>query len=54
MNVINSNKRKQKDVMKLMMSNYEVSLTDENNTNDLVVLFSGPKDSFYEGVRIHH
>ena len=46
------NKRKEKDVMKLLMSNYEVSLKDENNKNDMYVLFHGPKDSPYEGVRI--
>ena len=45
------NKRKEKDVMKLLMSNYEVSLKDENNKNDMYVLFHGPKDSPYEGVR---
>ena len=46
------NKRKEKDVMQLLMSNYEVSLKDENNKNDMYVLFHGPKDSPYEGVRI--
>jgi ubiquitin-protein ligase len=45
------NKRKERDVMKLLMSNYEVSLTDETNKNDLFVLFNGPKDSPYEGVK---
>lgn len=38
--------------MKLMMSNYEVTLTDENNPNDLYIVFGGPKESPYEGVRI--
>ena len=46
------NTRKEKDVMKLLMSNYEVTITDENNPNDLFVLFDGPKDSPYEGVSI--
>ena len=36
------NTRKEKDVMKLVMSNYEVTITDENNPNDLFVLFHGP------------
>lgn len=45
-----TNKRKERDLMKLMMSNYDVHLTDENNTNDLHVIFKGPKDSPYEGV----
>lgn len=45
-----SNTRKDKDLMKLLMSNYEVSIMDENNHNDLYVIFHGPKDSPYEGV----
>ena len=44
------NKRKERDVMKLLMSNYEVSLKDETNKNDMFVLFHGPKGSPYEGV----
>jgi ubiquitin-protein ligase len=48
---ITQNKRKERDVMKLLMSNYEVSLTDETNKNDMYVLFHGPKGSPYEGVR---
>ena len=46
----NQSTRKDRDVMKLMMSNYEVRITDENKNNDLYVLFHGPKDSPYEGV----
>ena len=45
-----NNKRKEKDLMKLMMSNYEVTLTDENNNNDFYVIFYGPKDTPYEEV----
>lgn len=45
-----SNKRKERDLMKLMMSNYEVLLADENNKNDFYVIFKGPKESPYEGV----
>lgn len=47
-----TNARKEKDVMKLLMSNYEVTITDENNHNDLYVIFHGPKESPYEGVRM--
>lgn len=46
-----TNKRKERDLMKLMMSNYDVHLTDENNPNDLYVIFKGPKESPYEGVK---
>jgi hypothetical protein len=53
MNAAAQNKRKERDLMKLMMSNYEVNLADENNPNDLYVIFQGPKDSPYEGVRIY-
>lgn len=52
MNTTNKNKRKERDLMKLMMSNYEVILADENNSNDLFVIFEGPKDSPYENVLI--
>jgi len=41
-------KRREVDVMKLMMSDYTVSLVDDN-VNDLYVIFPGPKDSPYEG-----
>ncbi|EEY63134.1 ubiquitin-conjugating enzyme E2, putative [Phytophthora infestans T30-4] len=39
-----ANKRRETDVMKLMMSDYEVHLTDESKTSDLDVKFHGPKD----------
>ena len=48
-----ANKRKERDLMKLMMSNYEVNLSDENNSNDLMIIFPGPKDSPYEGVSLN-
>ena len=48
--VSTSNKRKEKDLMKLMMTNYEVTLTEENNQSDFYVVFKGPKDSPYEEV----
>ncbi|ETI52725.1 hypothetical protein, variant 3 [Phytophthora nicotianae CJ01A1] len=44
-----ANKRRETDVMKLMMSDYEVHLTDETRTSDLDVKFHGPKDTPYEG-----
>ncbi|TYZ64558.1 hypothetical protein PybrP1_008625 [[Pythium] brassicae (nom. inval.)] len=43
------NRRRETDVMKLMMSDYEVQLTDETKTSDFHVKFHGPKDSPYEG-----
>ena len=49
-----SNKRKERDLMKLMMSNYDVYLSDENNRNDLYVIFKGPKDSPYENVNFYN
>ncbi|TMW56509.1 hypothetical protein Poli38472_006519 [Pythium oligandrum] len=43
------NKRRETDVMKLMMSDYEVQLTDETKTNDFHVKFHGPAETPYEG-----
>lgn len=43
-----ASKRKEKDVMKLLMSDYKVIRSNEN-PNDFTVEFPGPKDSFYEG-----
>lgn len=46
-------KRREKDVMKLMMSGkYEVSLVNEESTQEFDVLFEGPADSNYEGVSL--
>ncbi len=45
-----SNKRKEKDLMKLMMSNYEVTTSDDSKQFDFYVKFEGPKESAYEGV----
>lgn len=45
-----NNKRKERDMMKLMMSNYEVTTSDEGNRFDFYVIFKGPSDSAYEGV----
>jgi ubiquitin-protein ligase len=44
-----SNKRKERDIMKLMMSNHEVTM-EEGARNEFDVVFKGPKDSAYEGV----
>ena len=41
-------KRKEKDVMKLILSEYEVKLKDETKMDSFTVTFIGPKDSPYE------
>ncbi|KAG8467937.1 hypothetical protein KFE25_006989 [Diacronema lutheri] len=43
-------KRREMDVMKLMMSDYKVSLVDDN-VSDFYLIFDGPKESPYEGGR---
>lgn len=42
------NRRRELDIMKLMMGNYEVTM-GENSMNEFIVKFRGPKDSPYEG-----
>eukprot|EP01083_Nonionella_stella_P087811 244450_1 len=42
-------KRRDMDVMKLMMSDHEVTLSQEDDISDLYVQFKGPEDSPYEG-----
>ena len=37
------------DVRRRMMSDYDVTLTDEDNPHDLYVMFHGPNESAYEG-----
>jgi hypothetical protein len=44
-----ANKRKQKDLMSLMLSKYDVKIEDEKSS-DFYVTFAGPKDTSYEGV----
>jgi ubiquitin-conjugating enzyme E2 H len=44
------NKRRDKDVMKLLVSEYDVHLVNENSNAEFIVNFQGPKDSHYEGV----
>jgi ubiquitin-protein ligase len=49
-----NNKRREKDVMKLMMSGkFDVQLVNEESTQEFDVLFEGPADSHYEGVSHH-
>ncbi|CAH0493488.1 unnamed protein product [Peronospora farinosa] len=49
MSINKGTKRHESDVMKLMMSDYEVHLTDETKISDLDVKFHGPEDTPYEG-----
>lgn len=51
--MVSMNKRREKDVMKLLVSEYDVILTNEANTSEFIVKFLGPKESPYEGVSIH-
>ena len=44
-----ANKRKEKDVMKLLTSDYEIEIK-EDNMSEFTVILDGPKDSPYEGV----
>ena len=46
------NKRKEKDLMRLLVSDYEVEVPNENNSSEFVVTFNGPKNSPYEGVSL--
>ncbi|EAS03853.3 ubiquitin-conjugating enzyme (macronuclear) [Tetrahymena thermophila SB210] len=41
-------KRKQRDIAKLLMSDYKVTQS-KTNKNDMAIEFPGPKDSLYEG-----
>eukprot|EP00499_Haloplacidia_sp_CaronLabIsolate_P006676 CAMPEP_0196769682 /NCGR_PEP_ID=MMETSP1104-20130614/686_1 /TAXON_ID=33652 /ORGANISM="Cafeteria sp., Strain Caron Lab Isolate" /LENGTH=186 /DNA_ID=CAMNT_0042139781 /DNA_START=71 /DNA_END=631 /DNA_ORIENTATION=- len=42
-------KRRDTDVMKLMMSDFEVSLANEDDPSDFFVRFEGPEDTPYAG-----
>jgi ubiquitin-conjugating enzyme E2 H len=48
--VSQANKRREKDVMKLLVSDYDVQTINENTNSEFIVKFSGPKESAYEGV----
>jgi len=50
MNAPAPNKRRDKDVTKMMISGYHVELINENYFNEIVVDFPGPVDSPYFGV----
>ena len=45
-----ANKRRDKDVMKIMVSGYKVELPDETRLQELIVDFPGPPDSPYVDV----
>ena len=47
------NKRRDKDVMRLLVSSYQVELVDENRMSEIIVSFPGPPDSPYAGVSSH-
>lgn len=47
-NPIIANKRKEKDIMRLLMSDYRVTQSPEN-PYDFLVDFHGPKETPYEG-----
>jgi hypothetical protein len=40
--MVSANKRKDKDVMKLLVSEYEVNLVNENSNSEFIVKFFGP------------
>ena len=44
-----SNQRKEKDVMKLLTSDYEIEIMNDN-MSEFTVILNGPEDSPYEGV----
>ncbi|XXQ29673.1 E2 ubiquitin-conjugating enzyme [Plasmodiophora brassicae] len=44
-----SSKRRDMDVMRLMMSDYEVHLSNEDSSSDFYVILHGPSDSPYTG-----
>ena len=47
-----NNRRRDKDVMKILVSGYKVELPDENRMSEIIVDFPGPVDSPYAGVSI--
>lgn len=48
--MVSTNKRRDKDVMKLLVSDFDVHLLNDNNMSEFIVKFVGPQDSPYEGV----
>ena len=45
--MVSVNKRKEKDVMKLLISDYQVHTVNEITNNEFLVKFDGPNDSPY-------
>ena len=52
--MVSNNKRRDKDVMKLLVSEYDVHLVNENSNAEFIVKFFGPEESPYEGVSTKH
>ena len=48
--MVSTNKRKEKDVMKLLVSDYEVKCMNEKTNDEFIIKFVGPTTSPYEGV----
>lgn len=48
--MVSVNKRREKDIMKLLVSEYDVHVVNEATNSEFIVKFNGPKDSPYEGV----
>ena len=48
--MVQANKRRDKDLMKLLVSEYEVELSHDNSNAEFFVKFLGPTESPYEGV----
>lgn len=44
--------RKDKDIAKLLMSNYDVLVHDNTKFKEVSVVFTGPKESPYENVSL--
>uniref|UniRef100_A0A7S0G1R6 Ubiquitin-conjugating enzyme E2 H n=1 Tax=Rhodosorus marinus TaxID=101924 RepID=A0A7S0G1R6_9RHOD len=48
-NATSRTKRREFDIMKLLMADHEVALCDEDRRSELYVRFKGPKETPYEG-----
>lgn len=46
-NPVVASKRREKDIMKLLMSDYNVTQS-KDNSSDFHILFKGPANSYYE------
>ena len=47
-------KRRQKDVTRIMVSGHDVELIDEEKIDEFIVKFKGPSDSPYFGVSYYN